>query len=872
MNNFKRFLSVLLTLVLAFGCLAFAPAVYAGESGDSPVVAADGSGSPSGGGDGVTATTDGGAGAGADGGNGVTAPADGGAGDGVSGDACAGAGASGGDGVAVPAGGGDGVTVPAGDVAGSGSSGMELTGDSAGGGDGAGSGSSGTELTGDGAGGGDAADLTGDGAGALPDTTPGAGVTALAGDGVQTLATTISDPLVLYGEYADEAAPDSAGPGWTWASDSRTLSLDGLDFEGAGTEGENAAICLPTNSTIVLTNESSNTIKNETGIGIYAYGDLTIAGQGAGALDISADSCGILAYGSVLINSGAVMINVSGDDSTGITAGNSINVSGGSVGVTSAHTGIDPGAGGLTVIGGTVEIAISYPEGGVGISSGVYGGVNICGGTLTIHADSENAYGIYQAGSVKISKGALTITSRHDGINAGTGNVTISGGAVDIDSGNRGISAGNVAISGGSVTVKAISYGINSDIGGVSISGGAIAVASNGAGITAQNVTMSGCSGTISTSGNNTAAVSSGAPISAGRMTVKGWDGADYTIGSEIVNYYGSYTFVAAVGETGAGIPLSNISFVPATLRTTPLDFVYDITASVDNLNSEGWAWNAGTKTLTLDGLYQSFTGADPAIFLPDGATIDLAPGSENVINIAAVNAAGIFVSGDLFVKGSGALSIFSGGNGILCDYWAGEPGALAITGGAMTIQTTSSNGIMATGHATVSGDSTALNISSGNGVGAGMYAGEGLDFAGEALNITDTAIGIQASGPVSISDGAVGIDASSEAISAYNSPVTISGGNVSLFSGNGNGITAGSISITGGSGVIATGDTNGLNYGAVCATVGDGALTVGAGVTVKGWGGADYTLNSNIASFTKGAWGTSPCATFVNADTGAVL
>ncbi len=93
---------------------------------------------------------------------------------------------------------------------------------------------------------------------------------------------------------------------------------------------------------------------------------------------------------------------------------------------------------------------------------------------------------------------------------------------------------------------------------------------------------------------------------------------------------------------------MPTVALATITQRTTALDLTIQETA--DMLSVEGWAWDADTKTLTLDGL-NIVTDATPAITVPADATIILAGGSVNTITTTASSGTGIYCYGDMTMK-----------------------------------------------------------------------------------------------------------------------------------------------------------------------------------------------------------------------------
>ena len=94
----------------------------------------------------------------------------------------------------------------------------------------------------------------------------------------------------------------------------------------------------------------------------------------------------------------------------------------------------------------------------------------------------------------------------------------------------------------------------------------------------------------------------------------------------------------------------SNDKFV----RTTALD----LTSVSDNTSNdaEGWNWDAGSRTLTLDGCTIDVLGNQAAIILPDDAVITTEKDTNNIV--LSEHADGIFGAGALTIAGAGDLSV----------------------------------------------------------------------------------------------------------------------------------------------------------------------------------------------------------------------
>ena len=236
-----------------------------------------------------------------------------------------------------------------------------------------------------------------------------------------------TDPTTALGLL--NAAKTDGAEDSTWDNDTKTLTLNGVNFETTA----NAAVRLP---------------DVEGGVTIVLNGDNTITGG-----DSESKHCfGIRAAGSLTIEGDGTLIVTGGDTtredggSFGIYASNDLNIEGGTI----------------TANGGT---ALDY-----GISRGIYtasGNVNISGGTVEATGDEaqDSSFGIYAySGNVVIEGGTVEATGGDArcgsyGIYAESGNVVIEGGNVEATSGEAD---------------ESISNGIYTYSGTVNISSGAL--------------------------------------------------------------------------------------------------------------------------------------------------------------------------------------------------------------------------------------------------------------------------------------------------------------------------------------------------------------------------------------------------------------
>ena len=199
-----------------------------------------------------------------------------------------------------------------------------------------------------------------------------------------------------------------------------------------------------------------------------------------------------------------------------------------------------------------------------------------------------------------------------------------------------------------------------------------------------------------------------------------------------------------------------------AAAGAAPITDPLDLTGSVDPASGEGWAWDAGTKTLTLSGLNLAVMDDFDAIWLPDGARVVLVTGSEN------------------------SISSGSGGSGIYCD------GSLVITGqGKISIQP--GEAIYAEGSVTFSNCSEVSILSEGDAGETGIFALGDVTISNcDRVSISATCSGISAGGSVVIA-GCPDIDIEADwyegiiadgSVTITNSALTVTGPYYGILTG----------------------------------------------------------------------------------------
>lgn len=311
----------------------------------------------------------------------------------------------------------------------------------------------------------------------------------------------------------------------TWDGDTKTLTLKGVNFTTTAT----TALKLPAGATIVLADGTHNTIQggdanaavdgtyhNDIYIyGIYAAGALTIKGGDAGTGTLSVTSGKHTNTGDAWTYSTALyakeMITVEGGKVTltggetksadcafsnglELPEGSGLSVTGGELIATGGRS-YDTGDGetrssfslGVYAHGSSVSVSVSGSGKLTGDSADMHGGLSkgiyISGGNLTV-SDSA-AVSAYVYTGIDISSGNLiqtggtiragTVAGGYYGLSVskGTfdtgnvGNITVSGGTLDVSQGEIFLSAykatedqGNFTVSGNNTTVSAKSIDI----------------------------------------------------------------------------------------------------------------------------------------------------------------------------------------------------------------------------------------------------------------------------------------------------------------------------------------------------------------------------------------------------------------------------
>ena len=311
----------------------------------------------------------------------------------------------------------------------------------------------------------------------------------------------------------------------TWDGDTKTLTLKGVNFTTTAT----TALKLPDGATIVLADGTHNTIQggdanaavdgtyhNDIYIyGIYAAGALTIKGgdAGTGTLSVTSGkhtntgdawtySVALYTKGLVTVESGEIALtggqaksaDCAFSNGLELPEGSGLSVTGGEL-IAKGGRSYDTGDGetrssfslGVYAHGSSVSVSVSGSGKLTGDSADKHGGLSkgiyISGGDLTVSDSAEVSAYVYTG--IDISSGNLiqtggtiragTVAGGYYGLSVskGTfdtgnvGNITVSGGTLDVSQGEIFLSAykatedqGNFTVSGNNTTVSAKSIDI----------------------------------------------------------------------------------------------------------------------------------------------------------------------------------------------------------------------------------------------------------------------------------------------------------------------------------------------------------------------------------------------------------------------------
>ena len=217
----------------------------------------------------------------------------------------------------------------------------------------------------------------------------------------------------------------------------------------------------------------------QTGAAVYAEDDLIIEGEGE--LEVRGYiNNGIAGKDDLKLKSGSVQILAAGN---GFRASESVEIKGGELGVVAGNDGVKAssakkeGKGYVAISGGTVMVEAQ----GDGISAETV--LTMTGGSVTVDAQGDglgqSSNALKAKTGIEISDGRLTLSAIEDAISC-DGSVLLSGGMVTISTkgdgvqaGEKGSGAGDITISGGRLGINAMRRGLNAR-GNLVIDGGTV--------------------------------------------------------------------------------------------------------------------------------------------------------------------------------------------------------------------------------------------------------------------------------------------------------------------------------------------------------------------------------------------------------------
>lgn len=373
---------------------------------------------------------------------------------------------------------------------------------------------------------------------------------------------------------------------------------------------------------------------------IFSKSDITF--NGSGTLNVKCESKhGIVTKDDLKITGGTYNITSA---SQGLSGKDSVRIAGGNITVTSGTDGIhsentdNTEKGYVYISGGTLNITSGKDcidaSGTVDIKDGTFTFKAGGGSSEKTTGDSTESYkGIKADGVLTISGGTLDISTGDDGIHSDN-NTVVSGGEISIAKCYEGLEGQTVTVSGGKVTLTASDDGINAaggdnqGVGGgfgpdsfsadsdakITITGGEIHVNASGDGLDSNgDIEISG--GTVyvygpTSNGNGSLDYENNAVITGGTVIMAGSSGMAMNFGSESTQ--GS--ILASTGNASAGttVKLTDSSgnviaeFTPTVSFRTVVISTPDITSDGTYMLTVG----DSTQEITMSGyIYGSGMG-----------------------------------------------------------------------------------------------------------------------------------------------------------------------------------------------------------------------------------------------------------------------
>lgn len=261
---------------------------------------------------------------------------------------------------------------------------------------------------------------------------------------------------------------------------------DGVSYASAGSEEDKPNAAIFSKDDLTINGAGSLTVHGNYNNGIMSKDDLKITG---GHIQIHAVDDGLVGRDMVAVKEGAVVIEASGD---GIRSTNDTETSKGFIAFEGGTFDIQSGADGIQaassvlITGGIFNITTGGGSANANVKTGdnrqdPRSGAQNNPTAATAAAETQSAKGIKAATDITISGGAFDIDSSDDAVHSNN-SINIAGDDISIASGDDGIHAdASILINGGVINITKSYEGIESKL--ITLAGGETHVISSDDGI-----------------------------------------------------------------------------------------------------------------------------------------------------------------------------------------------------------------------------------------------------------------------------------------------------------------------------------------------------------------------------------------------------
>lgn len=364
---------------------------------------------------------------------------------------------------------------------------------------------------------------------------------------------------------------------------------------------------------------------------IFARCDLTI--NGAGTLSVDGNyKFGIVGKDDVVVVDATLTVTAQSD---GLVGKDSVSIGSGTISITAGGDGVvgengdDSTLGSVLIDGGTISIQTGGANADSAKGVKAQAALVINGGDITIDAEDD---ALHSANALTITNGTLRLSSGDDGMHSDD-LLVISGGEVTVSRSYEGIEGGEITISGGVIDVTSSDDGVNAAGGAdgsfsggprgndsfsadtgksIVISGGTVTVNAEGDGLDS-NGTMSISGGTIyisgpTNSGNGALDSASTMTISSGIVVAAGSAGMAQGFDQNSSQASISYTFTSAQ-QAGTTVTLKDASGAVIASYTPEKTFQNVVISAPSLTVGQSYTLYAGgtaVETITLTGIVTS--------------------------------------------------------------------------------------------------------------------------------------------------------------------------------------------------------------------------------------------------------------------------